>query len=332
MLKDFIKEFNNEEMKATRDGFGEGIAEEGERNENIVLLTADVTESTRCDKFAVKFPKRFFNVGVAEQSLATVAAGLGISGKIPFIAAYAAFSPGRNWEQIRTTIAYNNANVKIVGHHAGVMTGPDGATHQAIEDIATMRVIPNMKVIVPCDANEAKKATIAVSKILGPVYLRLTREKTPLITSLESPFVPGKAEIFWDSSSNKKNKTRTPKVCIVACGPLVANAILAAKMIEKEGIGSIVLNVHTIKPLDEKKILEIAKRCGAFVAVEDHSIIGGLASAISELLIKHSPVPMEFVGVNDVFGESGTAYELLNKYELSTKHIINAVKKVIKRK
>lgn len=317
---------------ATRDGFGEAILEEGEKNQNIVVLTADVSESTRCDKFAEQFPRRFFNVGVAEQGMASVAAGLGVSGKIPFISSYAVFSPGRNWEQIRTTIAYNDSNVKIIGHHAGIMTGRDGATHQAIEDIATMRVMPNMKVIVPCDAIEAKKAVIAASKIWGPVYIRLTREKTPIITKEDTPFTLGSAEIFWDSSSDNKKQAIAHQVCIVSCGPLIVNALDAAKILAEEGIGSIVLNVHTIKPLDKKKILEMAKKCGAFVSVEDHSVIGGLGSAIAELMAKEKPTPMEFIGAKDAFGESGGSLELIKKYGMSATSIVTAAKRVIKRK
>ena len=332
MLKDFINKNKDKEMSAVRNGFGEAITEEGENNKDIVVITADVTESTRCDKFAEKFPERFFNVGVAEQGMASVAAGLGISGKIPFISAYAVFSPGRNWEQIRTTIAYNDSNVKIAGHHAGIMTGPDGATHQAIEDIATMRVMPNMKVVVPCDAIEAKKATIVIAQMWGPAYIRLAREKTPIITTGSAPFTLGKAETFWDSSDGRKEKAKTPQVCIVACGPFVANALTAAEILEQEDIGSVVLNVHTIKPLDEQKILEMAKKCGAFVSVEDHSVIGGLGSAIAELLATKNPTPMEFVGMQDTFGESGNSWELVEKYGLSAKDIVQAVKRAIKRK
>jgi len=332
MLKDFINKNKDKEMSTVRNGFGEAITEEGEKNKDIVIITADVTESTRCDKFAEKFPERFFNVGVAEQGMASVAAGLGISGKIPFISSYAVFSPGRNWEQIRTTIAYNNSNVKIAGHHAGIMTGPDGATHQAIEDIATMRVMPNMKVIVPCDAIEAKKATIAIAQVWGPAYIRLAREKTPIITTDSAPFTLGKAETFWDSSDGIKGKSKTPQVCIAACGPLVANALTAAEILEQEDIGSVVLNVHTIKPLDEQKILEMAKKCGAFVSVEDHNVIGGLGSAIAEILATKNPTPMEFVGMQDTFGESGNSWELVEKYGLSAKDIVQAVKRVIKRK
>lgn len=312
------------EMFPTRDGFGQGLLIVAEENSNVVVLSADVAKSTRCDKFAEKFPKRFFQLGIAEQNLAGVAAGLGVSGKIPFISAYAVFSPGRNWEQIRTTIAYNDSNVKIIGHHSGLMTGYDGATHQALEDIALMRVLPNMKVIVPCDVLEAKKATIAATKILGPIYLRVSREKTPVLTSEETPFIPSKAEIFWQS--------KKPQVAIIGAGPILYNALLAARELEKEKIGTIVLNSHTVKPIDENKIIEIAKKCGAIVTVEEHSIFGGLASAVAEVLARNYPVPMEFVGTQDVFGESGPAQKLIEKYGLGINDIKAAVKKVLKRK
>jgi len=319
------KIFSDEiEQKPTRDGFGEGLLMAGEENSNIVVLSADVAKSTRCDKFAEKFPERFFQVGIAEQNLVGVGAGLGVSGKIPFIATYSVFSPGRTWEQIRTTIAYNNSNVKIAGHHSGLLTGPDGATHQALEDIALMRVLPNMKVIVPCDALEAKKATIAAAKIWGPVYLRFSREKTPVFTTEETPFIPGKAEIFWQS--------KKPQVVIIGCGPVLYNALLAAKELEKEGIGVIVLNNHTIKPLDEEKIIGLVKKYKAVVVVEEHNIIGGLGGAIAEILAKNYPAPIEFVGTKDVFGESGPPASLIEKYGLGVNNIKTAVQKVIKRK
>ncbi len=314
-------------MAATRDGFGEGLVLAGEENKNVVALSADLTESTRVEPFAKKFPERFFEVGVAEQNLATIAAGLGISGKIPFIASYATFSPGRNWEQIRTTIAYNNSNVKIVGAHAGVSVGPDGATHQAIEDIATMRVMANMKVVVPADSFEAKKATLAAAKIWGPVYLRFGREKSPVFTTESSPFVLGRAEILWLPKTGLR-----AQVLIVGCGPLLYNAFLAARDLEKEKIGVIVLNSHTIKPLDEKKILELARKTGAVVTVEEHQVHGGLGGAVAELLAKKAPMPMEFVGMQDTFGESGKASELIQKYGMDEKAIKNAVLKVVKRK
>ena len=310
--------------KPTRDGFGEGLLIAGEQNKDVVVLSADLKESTRCHWFAEKYPKRFVEIGVAEQNMATIAAGLGISGKIPFISSYATFSPGRNWEQIRTSIAYNDSNVKIAGHHAGISTGPDGATHQAIEDIATMRAIPNMKVIVPCDSIEAKKVTIASTHIWGPIYIRLAREKTPIMTTEETLFTPQKAYILWES--------KKPQVAIIGAGPILFEALIAAKELEKEKIGTLVLNSHTIKPLDEKKIIEIAKKCRAIVSVEEHNVIGGLGSAISETLARHFPVPMEFIGLQDTFGESGTPDELAQKYGLKSKNIKDAVKKVIKRK
>ncbi len=309
----------------TRDGYGEGLLILGAKDPNVVALSADLTESTRADKFAEKYPDRFFEMGVAEQNMATVAAGLGISGKIPFISSYATFSPGRNWEQIRTTISYNDSNVKIAGHHAGISVGPDGATHQAVEDIATMRVMANMRVIVPCDAIEARKATIAAGKVWGPVYLRFAREKSPVFTTDETPFVPGKAKIFWESKKN-------PQCAIIGCGALLHNALLAARELEKEGIGTIVVNNHTIKPMDEKKIIEVAKKCGAVVTVEEHQVSGGLGGAVAEVLARNYPVPQEFIGMQNVFGESGEPKQLIEKYGMGVESIKDAVKKVIKRK
>jgi transketolase len=312
------------ERQATREGFGDGLLIAAEKNPNVVVLSADVARSTRCETFAEKFPARFFQIGIAEQNLAGVASGLAASGKIPFISSYAIFSPGRNWEQIRTLIAYNDANVKIAGHHSGLLTGPDGATHQALEDIALMRVLPNMKVIVPCDALEAKKATLAAIKISGPLYLRLARGKTPVFTTEDTPFIPGKAEIFWES--------KKPQVLIIGAGPILYQALLASQELEEEGIGAIVLNNHTIKPLDENKIIELAKKCRAMVSIEEHNIFGGLGGSVSEVLAKHFPVPMEFVGTHDTFGESGEPEELWKKYGLTAKNIKSAVKKVIRKK
>lgn len=316
--------FNDIEQRPTRDGYGEGLVAAGEKNSNVVVLCADLTESTRSLGFKEKFPERFFEMGVAEQNMAAVAAGLGVSGKIPFISSYAVFSPGRNWEQIRTAICYNDSNVKICGAHVGVSVGPDGATHQAIEDIAIMRVLPNMKVIVPCDAVEAKKATAASAQVWGPVYLRFNREATPIFTTEETPFVPGKAEIFWQS--------KKPQVALIACGPLLYNVLLAARELEKEKIGTIVLNNHTIKPLDEKKIIEIAKKCGAVVTVEEHQVNGGMGSAVVEVLAKNYPVPIEFIGVQNRFGESGNPNELVEAFGMGVSHIKEAVRKVLKRK
>ncbi len=312
------------EQKPTRDGYGSGLIILGGENPNIVVLCADLAESTRSLWFKEKFPERYIEMGVAEQNMAAAAAGLAVSGKIPFISSYAVFSPGRNWEQIRTTAAYNGANVKIAGAHAGVSVGPDGATHQAIEDIAIMRAIPDMKVIVPCDAVEAEKAVIAAGKIYGPVYLRFTREATPVMTATETPFVPGKAEVFWEG--------KKPVCAIIACGPLLYNALAAARDLEDEGISVMVINNHTIKPLDEKKILEVAKKCKAIVTVEEHNIIGGLGGAVAEILAKKYPTPIEFIGMKDCFGESGSPDELIKKYDMGVKSIKAAVKKVIKRK
>lgn len=312
------------EQKPIRDGYGDGLVLAGNADKNVVALCADLTESTRSEAFSLKYPGRFFECGVAEQNMATIAAGLGVSGKIPFVASYATFSPGRNYEQIRTTIAYNDSNVKIAGHHAGISVGPDGATHQATEDIAIMRAMPNMKVFVPCDAVEARKATLAAAKIWGPVYLRFAREKSPIITTGHTPFTPGKAQIFWQS--------KRPQVVIIACGVLVYNALVAAKELESEKIGTIVLNNASVKPLDENAILELVKKYPAVVTVEEHQISGGMGSAIAELLAKHHPVPMEFIGLRDTFGESGEPKQLLEKYGMGVKDIKKAVEKVLRRK
>lgn len=319
--KIFTKEI---EQLPTRDGYGKGLVQAGEENPNVVVLCADLTESTRSLWFKEKFPERFMEVGVAEQNMASLAAGMSLAGKIPFISSYAMFSPGRNWEQIRTTICYNEANVKIAGAHAGVSVGPDGATHQAIEDIAITRPIANMTVLVPCDAVEAQKATVAAAKIQGPVYIRFSREKSPVFTSDETPFEVGKAELFWESEN--------PQVAIIACGPLLYNALLAAKKLEGEGIGTLVANNHTIKPMDEEIIIEVAKKTSAVVTVEEHQVQGGMGSAVAEALARNYPIPMEFVGVQNKFGQSGAPSELIEHYGMGVLHIINAVKKVITRK
>ena len=311
------------EQRPTRAGYGEGIVEAGEANQNVVALCADLTESTQTMAFAKKFPERFFECGVAEQNMATIAAGLGVSGKIPFIASYATFSPGRNLEQIRTTIAYNDANVKIAGHHAGISVGPDGATHQATEDIAIMRSLPNMRVLAPCDSIEAKKATVAAAQIWGPVYLRFAREKSPVLTTRETPFVPGKIQVFWESPK--------PSVLILGCGALLYQSLLAARELEKEKIQVLVVNCHTVKPLDEENIIKLAEKAGAVVTVEEHQIMGGLGGAVAELLAQKSPMPMEFVGLKDVFGESGPPEELLKKYGMSVKEIMAAAKRAKRR-
>jgi transketolase len=312
------------EQAATRDGFGKGAVEAGEKDEQVVVLCADLAESTRALWFKEKFPKRYIEVGVAEQNMATVASGLANYGKIPFIASYAVFSPGRNNEQIRTTISLNNVPVKVCGMHAGVSVGPDGATHQALEDIALMRLQPNMMVIVPSDAEEARKATFAAAFTHTPVYLRFAREKSSVFTTSASPFEIGKAITLWESEN--------PEVTLIACGNLVHNALLAAKELSDEGIGSIVLNNHTIKPIDERAILDAAGRTGAVATVEEHQVAGGMGSAVAEVLARHSPVPIEFVGVQDRFGQSGSPSELLEHYGMGVSHIKEAVKRVIGRK
>lgn len=309
---------------ATRDGFGEALLELGEINKNIVVLTADLSESTKVLYFAKKYPERFIECGVAEQNMAGIAAGLAAEGKIPFMTSYAVFSPGRNWDQIRVSICYSNLPVKIIGCHTGLSVGPDGATHQALEDIALMRVLPNMTVVVPCDATQAKQATQAITSILGPCYLRLTREATPTINqSSNVKFQIGKADVLENYGQD---------VAIIACGPLVHQALVAAQELNDEGIKTIVINNHTIKPLDKVTLLKAARDCGAVVTVEEHQIFGGMGSAVSELLSANYPVPMEFIGMPDSFGESGQPEELLEKYGMSISKIKEAVKKVISRK
>ena len=310
------------EQVPIRQGFGEGLLEAGKKDLRVVGLCADLTESTKMNLFAEKFPNRFIQIGVAEQNLASVASGLAAMGKIPFISSYAMFSPGRNWEQIRTTICYNNQPVKIAGSHAGISVGPDGGTHQAIEDIAITRVIPRMIVISPCDAMEAKKATEAAVDTGTPVYIRLAREKTPVMTTEKTPFEIGKAQIIWES--------KKPQVGIIATGALLHKALLAAKELEDE-VDIEVMNLSTIKPLDEDAIITLARKTKRIITVEEHQIRGGMGSAVAECLAKYYPVPVEFIGVDDQFGQSGTPEELIKHYGMDEKSIIKAVKKVLKR-
>ncbi|MBI2099494.1 transketolase family protein [Candidatus Uhrbacteria bacterium] len=317
------------EQKPTRDGYGEGVVIAGEADKNIVVLCCDLTESTRSLAFKKKFPERFIQLGVSEQSMVVIAGGLALAGKVPWISSYTMFCPGRAWEQVRTNLALNEVNVKIAGAHSGVSVGPDGATHQAIEDIAIMRCIPKMTVVAPCDMIETRKAVVALSKAIGPAHIRFAREKTPVFTSEETPFILGKAEIFRDPSINSG---RAADVAIIACGPLVHNALLAAEELSKKKIQCMVVNNHTIKPMDEKTIISVAKRCGAVVTVEEHQIMGGLGGAVAEVLAKNYPVPMEFVGVQDRFGESGNPNELIEYFGMGVSSIVEAVKKVLKRK
>ncbi len=313
------------EMKATREGFSEGLLLAGDENKNVVALCADLTESVKMDGFTKKYPERFFEMGIAEQSMASVASGMAAMGKVPFIGSYAVFSPGRNWEQIRTTICYNNANVKIIGSHSGVTVGEDGGSHQCLEDIALARVLPNMTVIVPCDAIEAKKATVAMAKTNTPAYLRLSRPKTAVITAEETPFEIGKSQVFF-----------TPKekavAGIVACGHLVYDSIKAAKELENEGIFVSVLNLATIKPLDEEGVLQFVESSGGkIIAVEEHQKYGGMGGAVAEFLAKNRPTPMEFIGADDVFGQSGTPDELIERYGMGASSIKEAIKRILER-
>ncbi len=315
----------NSQLKSIRDGFGEALVEIGEKNPNVVVLTADLAESTRVKEFADKFPDRFFQVGVAEQALVTVAAGMAEAGKIPFTTSYAVFSPGRTWEQIKVTASLNDVPVKIIGAHAGFGASMYGATHQSLEDIALMRVIPNMVVVSPCDYEEAKKATLEVAENGKPSYLRLARQDSPVITKIEDEFKIGKANILRNS--------KDPQVAIIGCGPILSEALEAAKSLSDIGIETTVINNHTVKPIDDFAITNAARICGAIVTVEEHQVMGGLGSAVSEVVVQGHQVPIEFVGVRDSFGESAKDYkELWKKHGLTKEGIIEAVKKVITRK
>lgn len=307
-----------------RNGYGEGLLEAGKRDERVVALSCDLTESTRTDIFKEAFPKRFFQIGVAEQNMASVASGMAAMGKIPFIASYAMFSPGRSWEQIRTTIAYNNSNVKIVGAHAGISVGPDGATHQAIEDIAIMRVVPNMVVIAPADIHEARKATLAAAKFDGPVYFRLGRSNTPVVTTPETPFEIGKAIKMYT-----RDESLDKKVGIIVTGSLLFNALMAAEELQKSGVGASVLHMATIKPLDVEALEAFAREHDALVTVEEHQIIGGLGGAVAEHLSAVYPIKIARLGVDDEFGQSGEPDELIEKYGMGIESIVAKAKSLV---
>lgn len=307
-----------------RDGYGEGLKEAGENNKQVVALCADLTESTRTNVFSEAFPERFIQVGIAEQNMASVASGMAACGKIPFIASYAMFSPGRSWEQVRTTIAYNNANVKIIGAHAGVSVGPDGATHQAIEDIALMRVIPNMVVIAPCDVHEAKKATLAAALYKGPVYIRIARDKSPVVTTPESPFEIGKAYTYFH-----KDPAHQKTVGIIVTGILAHNALCAAKLLNEEGIGVSVLHMPTIKPLDTAALDMFGQAHEVIVTVEEHQVAGGLGGAVSEYYSEHAPKRVVKIGVQDQFGQSGEPEELIAHYKMDIPSIVEKVRSVV---
>jgi transketolase len=304
--------------KSTRDGFGSGVVELGRNNAQIVVLSADLKESTRAEVFEKEFKDRYIELGVAEQNMATVASGLAAVGKIPFITSYAAFSPGRNYEQIRTTIALNNQNVKVCGMHAGLSVGPDGATHQMLEDIAMMRALPNMIVVSPVDAVQAHKAVVAAGLTKKPVYLRFGRSDVPVFTSEQTPFEIGKAYVLWKSAQSE--------VVLYATGSLAYQALLAARSLESDGVGSTVVMVPTITPLDEQTILETARANRRAITIEEHQITGGLGSAVCELLSEKHPLRVKRLGVANQFGQSGTPDELFEHYGLSVSHIVTACK------
>ncbi|MFH1380511.1 MAG: transketolase C-terminal domain-containing protein [bacterium] len=307
---------------ATRQGFGEGLFALGKVNKKVVALSADVTGSVSISSFAAEFPERFVQVGIAEQNLITIAGGMALSGLIPFACAYSMFITGRPWDQIRNAVCYSDLNVKIAGSHSGTNVGPDGATHQSLEDIAIMRVIPNMTVLVPCDAIEARKAAFAAAEHRGPVFIRLSRTAMPLITNETSPFIIGKANCMKEGSD----------AAIIACGTEILESLKAAETLSKEGIQAGVYNMHTIKPLDKEAIINAAKQCGCVVTAEDHQKAGGLGSAVAEVLTAEYPVPQEMVGIDDCFGESGDCDELIKCYSIAENHICAAVKKAIQRK
>jgi transketolase len=318
-----MKRIESKGEKATRQGFSDALIELGQENPNVVVLGGDVSGSVKVDTFAKTFPDRFFSVGVAEADMMGIAAGLSLVGKIPFASAYGEFAAGRPFDQIRQSLAYSELPVKICASHCGITVGPDGATHQSLEDIALMRVLPHMTVVSPCDYLETKravKASLGVTK--GPIYIRFFRDNTPMLTDESSPFEIGKANVLIEGTD----------VTIIACGLQVWEAIQAAEVLHGDGISASVINMHTIKPLDTAAILKAAKETGAIVSAEDHQIHCGLGSAVAEVLSQHLAVPQEFVAVRDTFGESGNGMELMKKYGIARDDIVSAAKRVLKRK
>ncbi len=305
---------------ATRDAYGEALVELAAEDERIVVLGADLTNSTRTEWFAKKYPDRFFDFGIAEQNMLNAAAGLSLVGKIPWVSTYGVFVAGRAWDQIRTTTCYSNLNVKIGGAHGGISVGPDGATHQALEDVATMRVLPNMTVIVPADYHETKKAVTWACEYIGPVYLRFGREPVPVVTGPEDPFVMGRANLINEGTD----------VTICNNGPVLREAMEAVEMLKEKGISARLLNVHTVKPIDRDAIATAARETGAIVTVEEHQVMGGFGSAVAEAVVQTHPVPMRFIGIQDRFGESGTPEELFEEFGLGSHYIVAAVEDVIK--
>jgi len=317
-----VKKYTYTEKKDTRSGFGAGLLQAAKENENVVGLCADLTGSLKMNAFAEEFPERFFNTGIAEANMQAIAAGMTIGGKIPFTGTFAVFATGRSYDQIRQSIAYSNKNVKIAASHAGITLGEDGASHQIMEDIGLMKMLPNMTVINPCDYNQTKAATIAVAEYEGPVYLRFGRPKVPNFTPENQKFEIGKAILLNEGSD----------VSIFATGHLVWKAIEACEILEQKGIRAEIINIHTIKPLDEEAVVKSVMKTGAAVSAEEHFLNGGLGDSIAQTLIRKHPVPMEMVAVDDEFGESGKPEELLSKYHLDTPDIVDAALKAIARK
>jgi transketolase len=310
------------EKKDTRSGFGAGLLELGKQNPHVVALCADLTGSLKMDAFAKAFPDRFFQTGIAEANMMGIAAGLTIGGKIPFTGTFANFSTGRVYDQIRQSIAYSDKNVKICASHAGITLGEDGATHQILEDIGMMRMLPGMVVINPCDFNQTRNATLAIAQHHGPVYLRFGRPAVPNFTDFNEPFIIGKAIRMREGSD----------VSIFATGHLVWKAIEACSILAQEGISAEIINIHTIKPLDSESILHSVRKTGCLVTAEEHNRIGGLGDAVSQVICRHHPAPQEYVAVDDTFGESGTPDQLMRKYGLETEHIVQAAKHALQRK
>jgi transketolase len=310
------------EMVPTRDGFGKGIVELGRTDKNVVVLSADLTDSTRASWFKKEFPDRFFGLGVAEQDMVSTAAGFALMGKAAFACTFGVFASGRAWDQIRVSVAYMNLNVKIIGTHGGVSVGPDGATHQAIEEIALMRILPNMTVVVPADSVEAKKATMEAAKIKGPVYIRLGRAPMPVITKENDTFKIGKANVI------KPGKD----VSIIACGQMVYESLLACDILANEGIDARLINMHTPKPIDKEAIVKAAAETGAIVTAEEHTVLAGLGGAIAEVVSQERPVPVKMVGIKDRFGQSGEPEELFEYFGLTAKDIASAARSAIRMK
>ncbi len=309
--------------KPTRHGFGEGLLALGESNPNVVAIGADVTGSVMTNLFRDKFPDRFFSVGVAEQNATTIAVGFALSGKIPFFSSYSAFAAFRNADQLRVSVCYNDVNVKIVGGHSGITVGPDGATHQSLEEISFLRALPNLTLVVPCDYNQTKKATIAIGEMTGPVFMRIGRSPLPTFIPEDKPFVLGEAEVLTEGND----------VALFANGIMVWQAILAAKELKaRKGINARVINIHTIKPLDYETVIKAAMECGAAVTAEEHQVYGGLSGVISEAVCKNYPIPLEFVGMKDTFGGSGEPEELMEKFGLNWKAIYASALKAMERR